>query len=122
MQTFEESNKEFQKWFKLAEATLPVQEYSSGMGWHARDVEIEALRAPGPCGKHPAMFWNTKTRCPHKKGTVCDCPPPGYCTLCAELAALQSRIDAGLALAMQWNNSHYAQAIFTALSPERGKT
>jgi hypothetical protein len=45
MQTFEESSKEFQKWFKLAEATLPVQEYSSGMGWHARDVEIEALRA-----------------------------------------------------------------------------
>ena len=38
-----------------------------------------AMRAPGPCGKHPAMFWTERT--------ILGIAP--FCTLCAEIAAKQ---------------------------------
>jgi hypothetical protein len=59
----------------------------------ARDAEIEALRAPGPCGKHPKVFWqrrvfnevNRYTGMGQYVSTELDIGE--YCTVCAELAA-----------------------------------
>jgi hypothetical protein len=76
------------------------------LAWHARDTEVAALeselaalRALGPCGKHPAMFLiydNCHHCCQHQETNgklPHDCTP--ICTLCAELAELrQQRNDA----------------------------
>jgi hypothetical protein len=55
----------------------------------ACDAKIEALRAPGPCGKHPKMFWNIIQ--PAKEYRT---PPVYGCTLCAEQADLRGRMEA----------------------------
>jgi hypothetical protein len=65
--------------------------------------ELAELRSPGPCGKHPKMFYHTHTdscygKIPETEGTgeYLRCRLVAGCTLCAELASAEARIEAAV--------------------------
>jgi hypothetical protein len=68
--------------------------------------ELAELRSPGPCGKHPKMFYHTHTdscygKIPETEGTgeYLRCRLVAGCTLCAELASAEACIEAAAKLA-----------------------
>ena len=95
-QTFEEW------WEKDGKCYYGIKD-ACACAWNAalasKEAEIAELRSPGPCGKHPKMFWKWNFDVVEGHKLVCADPSCGYCTLCAELASAKARIDAAMKLA-----------------------
>jgi hypothetical protein len=104
-------------------------EYSSQIA--DLEAQLAASREMGPCGKHPRSRWQTKII---ESGEYIR--DGGWCTICeeiktvresyrAELAALESRIDAGMALADQFEREPIIFDVCTrlraALDPKGAK-
>jgi hypothetical protein len=77
---------------------------------------MNKLKHPGPCGKHPKMFWvdechhccqflETNGMMPH------DCS--SHCTLCAELASAEARIEAAVDVAKSWQETGKVRSLAT---------
>jgi hypothetical protein len=65
-----------------------------------QDAERERLTAPGPCGKHPAMFYHkhadscfSKVPETEGNGSYLRCQTMPGCTLCAEISKVESERD-----------------------------
>jgi hypothetical protein len=60
----------------------------------AREAEITDLRSPGPCGKHPKMFWHPSTDITIKDGHYTG---NSHCSICGELTTAK-RLERAAAL------------------------
>ena len=69
-------------------AIIPKEEYD------ALELELKALREPGPCGKHPRAFWViSDVEIPGRtvSGAECGVIDTSHCTLCSDLTAAYDR-------------------------------
>jgi hypothetical protein len=81
----------------MAENKRLDSEWKQTHEWNSKLVsEHYDLRSPGPCGRHPKMFYHTHTdscygKIPETEGTgdYLRCGLVAGCTLCAELASAQ---------------------------------